>query len=189
MNRICRYISFAGGLLLVLALPAVSCAHPETGFLPDAVAETEYKIVVEINPGDIQTRNRLGIVLFRKNKLGEAARQFNEVLKISPRDFDAHDGMGLVSSKTGRYKEAVSWFTKAIALRREDTMVHYGLGFAFEQLGNLDEAEKCYRQALVVNESLLRKGVNRELEVGKTKIVQSALQSLQAKRTLRRGKR
>ncbi|ABQ26942.1 tetratricopeptide repeat protein [Geotalea uraniireducens] len=187
MNRICRFISLAGALLL--ALPAVSSAHPETGFLPDSVAETEYRIVVEINPKDIQTRNKLGIVLYRKNKLGEAAWQFGEVLKVSPRDFDAHDGMGLVSCKTGNYKEAVAWFTKAIVLRREDTMVHYGLGFAHEQLGNLAVAEKCYREALAVNSLLLQRGVNRELENGKKKIVLAALQNIRKKRAQAGGKR
>jgi Flp pilus assembly protein TadD len=183
-----RFAALAGALLLVF--PAVCSAHPETGFLPDAVAETEYKIVVEINPKDIQTRNKLGIVLYRKNKLAESARQFGEILKIAPRDFDAHDGMGLVSNKSGKYQEAIAWFTRAIALRRDDTMVHYGLGFAQEQLGNFDEADKCYRRALAVNGLLLRKGVNRELESGKTRIVQTALQNLQAKRSaMRKGKR
>lgn len=166
---------------LLLALPLTAHAHPETGFLPDAIAETEYRIVLDITPKDCATRNRLGIVLYRKNKLKEAAQQFAEVLKIIPADFDAHDGMGLVRSKEGNPTEAVSWFRKAIVLRHDDTLIHYNLGLAYEKLGRFIEAGNSYREALAVNSALLKRGVNRELETGKTAMIQAALKNLQIK--------
>ena len=168
-------------LAVLLLLPLPVAAHPETGFLSDAVAEVEYKMVVEINPKDLRTRNRLGIVLYRKNKLAEAAQQFAAVLKMAPGDFDAHDGMGLVKLKEKNYPEAVGWFQRAIAINGEDTLVHYNLGIAFEQIGRLAEAAAQYRQAREVNERLLRRGINRELEAGKRESIKAAITNLERK--------
>ena len=165
----------------VLLLPAPALAHPETGFLPDAIAESEYKIVVQINPADIATRNKLGIVLYRKNKLKEAEEQFLEILKIAPRDFDAHDGMGLVKIKERDFPAALLWVQKAITLSDTDTMVRYNLGLIHEMSGRFQEADTAYRLALAVNERNLQKGVNRDLEASKRKIIEIALVGLKNK--------
>jgi Flp pilus assembly protein TadD len=168
-------------LLLVLLLSTRALAHPETGFLPDAVAEVEYKMVVEINPRDIVTRNKLGIVLYRKNKLQEAENQFIEVLKIAPADFDAHDGMGLVKIKQRNYPLALAWIQKAISLSASDAMVRYNLGFVYEQMGRYREAEVAYRQALAINEQNLRRGGDPSVAAGKKKIIDVALQDIATK--------
>jgi Flp pilus assembly protein TadD len=168
-------------IIFIMVLPAPVLAHPETGFLPDAIAETEYKMVVQINPADIATRNKLGIVLYRKNKLKEAEEQFFEILKIAPRDFDAHDGMGLVKIKERDFPTALLWVHKAISLSTTDTMVRYNLGLIHEMNGRIREAEAAYRQALAVNEINLRKGVNSDLEASKRKIIEIALMGLKSK--------
>ena len=158
--------------------PGFSHAHPETGLLPDAIAEMEYRIVLEIAPADIKTRNKLGIVYYRKNQLKEAEREFAEVLRAVPKDFDAHDGMGLVKLKENKSVEAVAWLQKAIVLNSEDTMVHHNLGLALEQTGRLREAEVSYLKGLEVNERLIRKGVNRDKELERKNTLLGALQNL-----------
>lgn len=159
-------------------MPGLSHAHPETGLLPDAIAEMEYRIVLEITPNDIKTRNKLGIVYYRKNKLKEAEREFTEVLRAVPKDFDAHDGMGLVKLKENRNDDAVAWFQKAVLLNSEDTMVHHSLGIALEQTGRLKEAEGSYLKGLEVNERLIRKGANRDKELERKNLLLGALQKL-----------
>lgn len=165
----------------VVFIPVFAYAHPESGFLPDAIAEMEYKIVLDINPNDMETRNKLGVVLYRKNRLQEAEREFARVLEVSPENFDAQDGMGLVKTKQKNYKEAVKWFKKAIAIFDEDTMVYYHLGFAYEQMGKFADAERSYRKALEVNRLLIQKGKNSELEKSKKSAVIAALHNLQNK--------
>ncbi|MBI5665448.1 MAG: tetratricopeptide repeat protein [Nitrospirae bacterium] len=134
----------------VLYYGGTAYAHPDSGFLPDAIAETEYGIVVELNPKDIETRNKLGIVLYRTNKLDEAVKQFNAVLKIKADDFDAHDGMGLVMMKKGRHEEAMKWFEKAIALNKGDALVFNHLGSAYEALGDIGKAIESYEKGLSI---------------------------------------
>lgn len=137
---------FAG--LFIVALTGTVYAHPETGFLPDAIAETEYRIVIELDPGDIETRNKLGIVLYRKDKLKEALVQFREVLTLRPDDFDAHDGTGLVLMKQGRYKKAIKWLERAVELNPKDAMVYYHLGSAYKETGEIEKAIKGYEKSL-----------------------------------------
>ena len=168
-------------VVVVLLIPASGFAHPETGFLPDAIAEMEYKIVLDINPKDIETRNKLGIVLYRKDKLREAEQEFSKVLEVSPRDFDAHDGMGLIKKKQKKYGEAITWFKQAISISDEDTMVYYHLGSTYELMGNFVDAEKSYKKALEVNDLLIQKGINTKLETEKRGAVVSALHDVQKK--------
>lgn len=167
--------------LLIALFPVPAHAHPETGLLPDAIAEMEYQIVLDITPGDIKTRNKLGMVLCRKNKLKEAAGAFGEVLRASPNDFDAHNGMGLVRLKEKKPAEALIWLKKAAAINGEDTQVYGDLGAAYEQTGNLAQAESSYRKGLEVNASLIRRGVNKETENAKRTALQAALRNVQAK--------
>jgi tetratricopeptide (TPR) repeat protein len=168
-------------LVFSVLMPGLVHAHPETGLLPDAIAEMEYRIVLDITPNDIATRNKLGIVLYRKNKLQEAEKEFAEVLRVAPNDFDAHDGMGLVKFKETKTIEAVAWFQKAIVLNSEDTLVHHSLGLALEQLGRLQEAAASYRKGLEVNERLLHKGVNKGKELERKNTLLAALQNLQVR--------
>ena len=174
-------------IIAALLAPHSVCAHPETGLLPDAIAETEYKIVLEINPRDIPTRTKLGMVLYRKNKLKEAEQQVSEVLKSAPNDFDALDVMGLIRLKEKKPAEAIVWFQKAITINGEDTMVHHSLGLALEQTGRYREAEASYRKGLEVNDRLLRKGVNKEKETERRNTLLSSLQGVQARLKTPRG--
>lgn len=176
-------------IIALLFAPHAASAHPETGLLPDAIAETEYKIVLEINPRDITTRTRLGMVLYRKNRLKEAEQEISEVLKSAPNDFDAHDVMGLIRLKEKKPVEAIAWLKKAIALKSEDTMVHHSLGLALEQAGQYRDAEASYRRGLEVNDRLLRKGTNREKQKEKERrnTLLSALQGVQTRLKTSRG--
>ena len=110
---------FALVCLILLFLPLTANTHPESGHMPDKVAETEYKIAIELNPEDIESRNRLGEIFYRKGRLKKALEQFEAVLKIKSDDFDAHKGIGLSLMKQGRHSDAVKWFKKALRLRED----------------------------------------------------------------------
>jgi tetratricopeptide (TPR) repeat protein len=165
-------------LLVVLTLPLPALGHPHP--LPDTIAEIQYKMVVEINPRDIETRNKLGMVFIRMNKLQEAESQFAEVLKQAPRDFDAHNGMGLVKIKQRDYSAALPWIQKAISLSDSDAVVRYYLGFIYEQTGHYREAETAYRQALAVIDKNIGKGLNQSV-AGWRQAIEMALKALDKK--------
>jgi tetratricopeptide (TPR) repeat protein len=165
-------------LLIVLTFPLPALGHPHP--LPDVIAEVQYKMVVEINPRDIATRNKLGMVYVRMNKLQEAENQFAEVLKQAPSDFDAHNGMGLVKIRQRDYSAALPWIQKAIALSDSDIAVRYNLGFVYEQTGHYREAETAYRKALAVNDKNIGNGAN-QIVVGWRQTIEIALKGLNNK--------
>jgi Flp pilus assembly protein TadD len=141
-------------------------AHPDSGFLPDAIAETEYRIVVELDPKDIETRNKLGIVLYRKGSLNEALEQFKTVLKLRPGNFDALDGTGLVLMKQEQYKDAVTWFNRAITANMTDAMVYYHLGSAYRLSGETQKAIENYERSLSIKQN---DAVSNELNILRAK--------------------
>lgn len=176
-------------ILVIVFFPTLALADPPRGFLPDAIAELQYKMLVDINPHDIDARNKLGMALFRENKLQEAENQFAEVLRQAPRDFDAHDGMGLVKIKQRDFPAALSWIQKAISLSETDTMARFDLGLVYEYSGRFREAEIAYNQALAVNDQNMRIAIrlNRNAESLNRKIIIDTLRKLKMTHSQYRG--
>lgn len=110
-------------LLAILLVPAPAFAHYSGELLPDSVAVMEYSMIISMTPNDTLTRNKLGMVYVRQNKLDKAREQFMEILKIDQRNFDALDSLGIVCDKEAKYAEAVGWYGKAIKIRPNDTGV------------------------------------------------------------------
>ncbi len=109
-------------LLLVFILtltPVPALAHYTGELLPDSVAVMEYQMIISMQPNDTLTRNKLGMVYLRQNKLDKAKEQFLEILKIDPRNFDALDSLGIVSTRLGDFRGAVQWYTEALKVRND----------------------------------------------------------------------
>jgi len=125
-----------------------AAAHIEKGAMPDSVAAMEYRILLEFEPDNLEIRNQLGMVLYRREKLDAAAEEFNYVLKRAPENFDAIDGLGLVYMKRTKYQLAIDLFKKAITLNPDDILVYLHLGQALEQQGDVLTAAAMYRSGL-----------------------------------------
>lgn len=170
-------------LFLLAGSASWADAHPELGSQPDGTAEVELRIFLEMNPQDVKARTRLGFILYRKNRLKDAEREFSQVLAKSPRDADAHYGIGLVKLKDKKPADAVQWLQKSLALNGEQSSCHFKLGTALEQAGRLKEAEASYRRGLEVSDRLIRRGIDVEHEQETRKNIQGALQVLRQKNT------
>lgn len=155
MNRL-PSITAAGRLapFLVLALLVLeprAYAHVAKGPMPDAVAEMEYRILLEFKPRNVEVRNKLGMVLYRSNKLSEAAAEFTTVLQTVPNNFDALDGLGLVLLGQQEFDRAEACFREALAIDPDDGLTHYHLGQALEGKGDYPAAAEAYQTALQKN--------------------------------------
>ena len=136
----------AGFLVLSLG-PERAWGHV-TDVMPDAVAEMEYRILLDFQPEKIEVRNKLAMVLYRKKKFKEAEEELRAVLAAEPANFNALDGLGLVMAQTGRPQEALEQHLAAIAANPKDVLVHYHLGQVYMALGNFPAADKALSQAL-----------------------------------------
>lgn len=148
--------------------------------MPDPVAEMEYRILLEFKPADTVTRNKLGMVLFRLNKVTEAENEFAIVLKCAPEDFDALDAMGLVKFTQNRNDEAAKYFTRALAVRTDDPLIYFHLGQLYEKQGRLQDAKQAYQTALEKNR-LAAAGQQpaTEADAKRSQTLEQALQSVQ----------
>jgi len=134
--------------LYLFLFPCLAGGHVESGPMPDAIAEMEYRILLEFKPDDTLTRNRLAMVLYRLDKLGEAEAELAILLKTAPDDADALDAMGLVRGKQERHFEAIEYFRRSTVANADDRMAWHHLGAALLAVGRLDEAEAALLTAI-----------------------------------------
>ena len=139
-------------MLFMLALFIFSAtdlqAHVAHGNMPDAIAEIEYRILLDFQPDNIEAINELAMVLYRLDKLDEALVELQRVLELEPDNFDALDTMGLVSFKQGKTQLALEYLKAAVRINSEDILVHYHLGLVQAKLGLIDKAEASLIKAL-----------------------------------------
>jgi tetratricopeptide (TPR) repeat protein len=135
--------------------------------MPDAVAEMEYRILLDFQPEKNDIRNKLGMALFRMKKIAKAEKEFKIVLANDPKNFNAIDAMGLVMLNRGQLQEALAHFNTAKAINPADILVYYHLGLAYVQLKKLSLAKDALQTSLensaVPGQTPLSKQVKAEL--------------------------
>jgi len=142
------HISFLLAIVILLFCQGVSFAHLGKVYIPDPIAEMEYRILLEFTPEDTAARNKLVMVLYRLGNFKEAENELDRVLEIDPANFDALDAYGLVKIKQENYAQALECFKAAIAINPADPLVYHHLGMAQEEMGLLTDAEDSYQTAL-----------------------------------------
>jgi tetratricopeptide (TPR) repeat protein len=174
-----RRLGFFSLVIMLAVLPGrISSAHVDADAMPDSVAEVEYRIFLEFRPNDVVVRNKLGMVLYRRDKLKDAAREFARVLKLAPDNFDALDAMGLVKVAQREYDQAIRYFRAALAVNADDLMVHYHLGIALEKKGRLSEAAASYQTALDRLEQLQPPGAEDENSARVAAAIKAAINNI-----------
>jgi len=133
MKQVTLTTAFALLASFVLCRPAF--AHYNGELLPDSVAVMEYRMIINMDPDDTLTRNKLGMVYIRQGKLDKARKEFMEILDRAPEDFDALDSLGIVSEQEGRHEEAAGWYEKALKVRPGDEGVKKRLDAVKKKLG------------------------------------------------------
>lgn len=81
-------------------------------------AVSESRLAVDLNPGDIENYNNLGLFYKKSNRPHEAMKSFLKALAIDPGYPPAHYNLALLLEDEGRTKEAISHYQKFIELSR-----------------------------------------------------------------------
>jgi tetratricopeptide (TPR) repeat protein len=116
--------------------------------MPDAIAEMEYQILLDIKPADHEIRYLLGMVYFRQKNYDQAVAELQRVVAEAPDYPYAYTGLGQVKMVHQEYDAAIVYFRQAITILPSDNHVYYFLGQALEAKGNNSEAEQAYRTAI-----------------------------------------
>jgi tetratricopeptide (TPR) repeat protein len=119
-----------------------------------AIADLSWAI--QMKPGDSGRWFDRAEVHVKKGDVDRAITDFTEVLRLEPRHMGALIGRGKAHAQKRHYARAITDFDEAIR-RRADPVPYYQRGFAYEQLGQRDKAIADYRNALSLDDGVLKR--------------------------------
>lgn len=93
-----------------------------------------WRETVDLAPGYMPARLRLGDVLLKANRLDEAAKVYQEALRLDPRQPYAHLGLGRVHVARGQWQEAREPLEQAASLS-DQRLAYDLLPTVYERLG------------------------------------------------------
>jgi tetratricopeptide (TPR) repeat protein len=85
---------------------------------------------------------------YRKGKLAEAIKAYNQALEIDPENPDAWNNKGLILAVAGNYKEALNCHLKAVDLDPDNVDAISNIGMIHTKMENSQKALEWYDKAL-----------------------------------------
>ncbi|AMM14044.1 hypothetical protein AX768_07935 [Burkholderia sp. PAMC 28687] len=131
-------------------LHAAFTAHQRGDY---ALAEEQYKAILEINKQSIAALTNYGVLLAQLKRSAEARAHFEAALKITPNDVGLLNNLGRLTLDQGDIEAAEKLFRKAFARNKTDVTTLGHIGLIKSCLSDLADAEKWYRRALEIDES------------------------------------
>ena len=110
-----------------------------------------YRRILFIEPDDLLTHIKLGVLLWDQKNLAEAEDVARRGLKLAPENPDCHYVLGLVHLACGRIDMFMASLEQALELRPEFSFALERLGPVYGLQGLLPEALACYRRLLALN--------------------------------------
>ncbi len=99
-------------------------------------------------PDNARVLKRLGVMLAKEGRTGEAIARYRQALRLAPHDPETLEALGNALYRSGRLDEAIPVYAEALRLRPDLAAVHNNLGLALARQGHLAEAMAEYRAAL-----------------------------------------
>jgi tetratricopeptide (TPR) repeat protein len=103
-----------------------------------------YKRVLELDPGDNQTRRKLANKLEEIGREPEAVEVYAELLKQIEGEGDeklsVYKKLGYLCTKLEQNDRAIDYYQKAAKLDQKDANLYYNLAYLYEQKGEQDKA-------------------------------------------------
>ncbi len=88
---------------------------------------------------------------YRKGRLGDAVRAYNQAIKMDPDNPVAWNNKGLILAVAGNFNEALKCHLKAFELDPKHVDAISNIGMAYTKLENLKEAIEWYDKALKID--------------------------------------
>ncbi len=110
-----------------------------------AAAIGDYEKVLQMNPLNMQARERLAQLYVRQKEIGSAINEFLVLSRQQPDNTDMHVRLGMLYFESKEYGKSLDEFRMAVASRPDDTSIHYYLALVLEEMDRLDEAVTEFR--------------------------------------------
>ena len=113
-----------------------------------------FELILERNPGDTETRCKLGNVQIRLNDLAAASDTFRRASELSTNNPYAHRMLGWSLLEMGDPAQAIDSLKKSIELAPTNSQGHVMLGRAYFETGNEDAAEEELKSAIEFDDTM-----------------------------------
>jgi len=107
-----------------------------------------FTTALRLNPGLVELRDSLGVLLARAGRTAQAQQEFERAIADRPSYAEAHDNLGNILVQQGHEAQAEAEFRRAIALAPAAPAPHFNLGRALRDQGDGGAALDEYREAL-----------------------------------------
>lgn len=104
----------------------------------------EYRRALELDPGNPEAHNNLGLALAHGGKLDEAMAHYRKALALNPDLATAHNNLGAALARSGRPGEAVEHFVLFLESNPGSVEAHGNLLRALAQAGRAGEAARLF---------------------------------------------
>ena len=131
-----------------LAHNNMSVALVEKGDLEGAKAHL--KIVLALEPRNVDALENMGVVLARQNDLEGAAASLRKAIQLQPKRATSYNYLGAVLNRQNKLDQAVSVLQKAIQYKQDYASAVSNLGNVFLRKGDVDQAIQEYTKVLAL---------------------------------------
>jgi Tfp pilus assembly protein PilF len=109
----------------------------------------EEKRIADV-PGDVDTRNSLGVHYMQISRADEALAQFKAAIRLDPGHAVANYNLAVLAMGRQQYDEAREYFERALSTRPDYPEAHTNYGVLLQRTGKPADAVSHFRAALVV---------------------------------------
>ncbi|SFN18824.1 Tetratricopeptide repeat-containing protein [Formivibrio citricus] len=99
-------------------------------------AAVAYRKALSTDPGFVEARNGLGVILALQGRLDEAVKEFQTAIKLAPAAAHIHNNLGHTLYLQGNYAAAVTALEQALVLAPDNRGTLSNLNLAYAKTGN-----------------------------------------------------
>ena len=107
----------------------------------------------EMDPGDPQIRNVLGVIYLEKGMTAQAAEHFRKALSLDPKYIEVRNNLGIAYLRAGKIQEAIKELNLAVEspLYATPQFAYCNLGQAYLALQDYEKARANYTESLKIS--------------------------------------
>jgi len=110
-------------------------------------AETSYRHVLEIEPGNLDAIRALGNVAYDRQDAGKAIEYYSEYLKQKPDDLEVQTDLGTMHLAAGRPDDAIGIYESVLKTNPKLFQAQFNLAIAFRAKGDQDRTLAALEKA------------------------------------------
>jgi tetratricopeptide (TPR) repeat protein len=115
-------------------------------------AEQEYKLAINLNPGNSPTRTLYSNLLLEEGRLPEALSEARAALQLDPLSVLANDNLAAVLYFSGDYDKSIAQSRKTLEFDPRSPEAHRHLGLGYAQKGLATDAIRELQEAVTLSQ-------------------------------------